>query len=453
MRRRSLLGKGNIEYVFSASSTSSSVASTSGNISISIISTANGDSIGYTYAISSSSLISSITTGATTVRIYYSANTTTSSRSGYVYLTQNGSGKIISIYVSQSGGTYTFSGQTEGYACSQKNWSYWSVNSSISGVKTGFTVTSYDGNITSVTTSTTAVTLYWAENTSTTSPKISTVNLKQDGSNKTLTMTLRQSKTMIDSEWYLPVLFYNTSTGTKTEIPYSTWSGYTSSSTYKPIAIKVSGLTNTYVSIDYMSWRTPDTGNPLYSGSYSLMQCGSMMVDGLNNNSTNYQAQYQTQCGDIRDYDGRTSPSNISDTDGKSNNQKILAADNSSSTAWQTASTISSGSSSTTLHPIVQCAWRYHTLGTNQGDWYIPARGEAAYFLMVKESWAKTVIKLNTIWSDVGTTTPSTGFDMWTSSKGPSNNPTRAYYVSVGGGSIAAEAYTSRNGALAFLKT
>jgi hypothetical protein len=29
--------------------------------------------------------------------------------------------------------------------------------------------------------------------------------------------------------------------------------------------------------------------------------------------------------------------------------------------------------------PSACCCWRYHTLGTEQGDWYLPAIGELGY--------------------------------------------------------------------------
>lgn len=31
--------------------------------------------------------------------------------------------------------------------------------------------------------------------------------------------------------------------------------------------------------------------------------------------------------------------------------------------------------------PAACCCWRYHTVGTNQGDWYVPAIGELGYFM------------------------------------------------------------------------
>ena len=72
----------------------------------------------------------------------------------------------------------------------------------------------------------------------------------------------------------------------------------------------------------------------------------------------------------------------LADMNGKRNTEKILAVDNGVSTSWQTASTITNNKSSSTNtqpHSAAQCCWRYHTFGTNQGDWYLPAAGELGY--------------------------------------------------------------------------
>lgn len=74
--------------------------------------------------------------------------------------------------------------------------------------------------------------------------------------------------------------------------------------------------------------------------------------------------------------------SRFADMDGKGNTDKILAVDNGVSTNWQTAPTIvnnTSSSTNTQPHTAAQCCWRYHTVGTNQGDWYLPAAGELGY--------------------------------------------------------------------------
>ena len=70
----------------------------------------------------------------------------------------------------------------------------------------------------------------------------------------------------------------------------------------------------------------------------------------------------------------------LADMNGKSNTDIILDVDNSNSTDWQTAATITQGTSpSYQYHPSAQCCWRYHTTGTTQGDWYLPAAGELGY--------------------------------------------------------------------------
>ena len=67
------------------------------------------------------------------------------------------------------------------------------------------------------------------------------------------------------------------------------------------------------------------------------------------------------------------------DMDGKSNTEKILSVDNGAGIDWQTAATITNTGNTETIHPAAQCCWRYHTIGTNQGDWYLPAGGELGY--------------------------------------------------------------------------
>lgn len=70
------------------------------------------------------------------------------------------------------------------------------------------------------------------------------------------------------------------------------------------------------------------------------------------------------------------------DMDGKGNTEKILAVDNDVSTDWQIASSIinnTSTSANIQPHTAAQCCWRYHTVRTSQGDWYLPSSGELGY--------------------------------------------------------------------------
>lgn len=64
---------------------------------------------------------------------------------------------------------------------------------------------------------------------------------------------------------------------------------------------------------------------------------------------------------------------------------------------WKTDETITN-LSSTGYAPLMCCSWRYHTKGTNQGDWYVPSCGELGYMIarfsiinnslsFIKEKW------------------------------------------------------------------
>ena len=84
----------------------------------------------------------------------------------------------------------------------------------------------------------------------------------------------------------------------------------------------------------------------------------------------------------------------LSDMDGKGNTEKILEIDNSESTSWQTATTIQAATEDY-IHPGAQCCWRYHTVGTNQGDWYLPSAGELGYLISRLGAITNSLEKLN----------------------------------------------------------
>lgn len=63
-----------------------------------------------------------------------------------------------------------------------------------------------------------------------------------------------------------------------------------------------------------------------------------------------------------------------STTDGKANTELVLTFATGQN-GWHTASTISY-TDGERMFPLFECAWRYHTNGTNQGDWYIGAKDE-----------------------------------------------------------------------------
>lgn len=74
-----------------------------------------------------------------------------------------------------------------------------------------------------------------------------------------------------------------------------------------------------------------------------------------------------------------TSGTAIMDMNGKANTEAVLQYAT-AQTDWRTASAIT-WTNAEGYYPLFECAWRYHTSGTSQGDWYIPAAGQINYIL------------------------------------------------------------------------
>lgn len=72
-----------------------------------------------------------------------------------------------------------------------------------------------------------------------------------------------------------------------------------------------------------------------------------------------------------------TAQNAFSDFNGKGNTN-ILCSLATAQSDWRTASTITN-SDDKGYSPAACCCWRYNTVGTNQGDWYLPAMGELGY--------------------------------------------------------------------------
>ena len=112
----------------------------------------------------------------------------------------------------------------------------------------------------------------------------------------------------------------------------------------------------------------------------------------------------------------------LADMDGRGNTEKILEFDNHYSTSWQTASTIYHVETGTSLsHPAAQCCWRYHTIGTNQGDWYLPSAGEIGYLVVRWKAINNSILKIIKILGPIAILLHIGGY-FWSSTEYDNNN-------------------------------
>lgn len=66
---------------------------------------------------------------------------------------------------------------------------------------------------------------------------------------------------------------------------------------------------------------------------------------------------------------------------------------------WRTASTIDNKFDSN-YTPMACCAWRFHTVGTSQGDWYLPTPGELGYIVARFKAIDSTVQLINSVFGN-----------------------------------------------------
>lgn len=111
----------------------------------------------------------------------------------------------------------------------------------------------------------------------------------------------------------------------------------------------------TFMGLNWLSKTSPDSGNPT--------------AEDIEWGYDNYDIPELTNYAN--------SGTAITDMNGKANTQVVLQYAT-AQTDWRTASAITF-TNAAGYYPTFECAWRYHTSGTVQGDWFVPACGQFGY--------------------------------------------------------------------------
>lgn len=151
------------------------------------------------------------------------------------------------------------------------------------------------------------------------------------------------------------------------------------------------------------------------------------------------------------EYSRTSSPSStanaMADFDGIGNSE-VLWGLSSSQSGWQTASSITNNSGAG-YYPAACCCWRFHTDGTEQGQWYLPAYGELGYIMPRFNKINETITNLrNAYGSSIGVTL-NTNNTYWSSSEYGSNY---AWYVDAYNGYVNGNNKSIDNYVRAFLR-
>jgi len=172
-----------------------------------------------------------------------------------------------------------------------------------------------------------------------------------------------------------------------------------------------------FMSLKYMSCTTPETGSTtnqdMYCGNYGTdiptidnitttynggAASGYMNVDYYDNSLQTYKipnpitANNEWNLSEL----GTVNAYAATDIDGKNKTDKILTTVTAQSN-WRTATSITNNSGAN-YAPAACCCARYHTLGTQAGDWYLGACGEMCMILAKKTDINAKLAAINAIY-------------------------------------------------------
>ena len=220
------------------------------------------------------------------------------------------------------------------------------------------------------------------------------------------------------------------------------------------------------MSLAEMNYSSPDTGSSSYKGIYwgvlsstslpnldkvnlvdgttayhgylpSDQFTGTISLDGVSkygNTSNNIPSPYNAD-GSRNEayYTTAYSTANVlSDFDGVGNTT-VLTDLATGQSDWKTATTITN-SSGAGYYPAACCCWRFHTAGTEQGQWYLPACGEMGYVMNRISAINTTINKVLSVYSSVVAVAVYTGGTYyWSSSE---NDGTYAWSLYAATGNV-----------------
>ena len=172
-----------------------------------------------------------------------------------------------------------------------------------------------------------------------------------------------------------------------------------------------------WMSLKYMNYTTPDTGSltaqsifwgnqnidistinniqTTYNGGSEWGYLTANWITGVNNKIPNLLSDNNkwniSALGTVNQY-------TVTDIDGKNKTNKILTYATGQSN-WQTSISITNNYNNY-YTPAACCCWRYHTLGTNQGDWYLGSCGEMGVIVEKRNEINIKLAEINTIYDN-----------------------------------------------------